>query len=299
MSADEFSRLALGSAQFGLDYGIANPAGKVAIEEATEILSLAKSVGIRLIDTAPTYGSAQALLGRLIGLDGHFDFVTKTLPVGNERIGEPDLARIAAAFEDSLKHLGRERLAAVMVHHAADLLKPGGDRLYDLMRRWQVEGRVGKIGASVYERAQIEALLERHALDLIQLPLNIFDQRLLRDGVLAALAKQGIEIHVRSVFLQGLLLMEGDALPAYFMPWQDHLRQFHAYCRSLGISPLTACLGFVLGQPEVAKVIIGVVSASQLAECIAASRQSLRGDWSTFALDSLEIIDPRRWPQPR
>lgn len=286
----------LGTAQFGLDYGVANRDGRVAPAAAAEILALAKRSGISILDTAPSYGVAENVLGQLAGDDRDFDFITKTLPAGSESLDDEVLTRIERAFADSLHVLRRERVAGILVHHAEDLLKPGGDRLFERLQTWQDKGRVDKIGVSVYERAELEAIFERYPLNLVQLPLNVFDQRLHGEGVLAELSRRGVEIHVRSVFLQGLLLMDEALLPAYFAPWRDHLRRFHDACREMGATPLAACLAFVRRLGGVTGIVTGVVSVAQLQQCLDAWQQDVLLDWSAFAVRDPGLVDPRRWP---
>lgn len=290
------ARLGLGTAQFGFAYGIANLEGRVPEAEVGQILEIARAAGMVVLDTAPAYGEAEAVLGQWLRPGDPFRITTKTPAIAASKVGEEDIAAVQAAFDASLKTLHVEHIAAVLVHQADDLLKPGGERLWALLRTWQEAGKVEKIGASVYERRQIDGLMARYPVELLQLPVNVFDQRLMRDGTLAALAAQGIEIHARSVFLQGLLLMEDAFLPAFATPWRETIRAFRAAADQAGASPLRAALSFVCQQPEIATVLIGVFSAKQLQECLAAVDAPLTLDWARYAIDDPNFVDPRRWP---
>ncbi len=289
-------KLGLGTVQFGLDYGIANPGGRVPEDEVGEILELASAAGVQVLDTAPAYGHAQAVLGRWLRPEDGFRIISKTVAVSSPVIGEQEVATVQAAFDASLAALNVERIAGVLVHQADDLLKPGGERLYACLEEWRVQGRVAKVGVSVYERRQIEAILERYPMDLVQLPLNVFDQRLVRDGTLRALADRGIEIHARSVFLQGLLLMHEEALPAFSTPWRQVIHAFHADVRRAGTTPLAAALAFVNQRPEIDVVLVGVASLEQWRQCLSALEHPPTLAWDRYAVDDPRLVDPRLWP---
>lgn len=292
------SRLGLGTAQFGLDYGIANDAGRVPEAEVTAILDEARRADIRVLDTAPAYGTAQAVLGRLLRPQDRFRVVTKTVAIRTPGIGDEELATVRKGFEESLAQLGVDHVAGLLVHQADDLAKPGGERLAELLMELRAQGKVDKVGISVYDRAQLEQLLERrYAFDLVQLPLNVFDQRLVRDGTLASLAGAGVELHARSVFLQGLLLMDEMRLPAFAAPWRERIRDFRRALDEAGVTALAAALSFVLGQAEVSVALVGVLSADHLQECLAAEKKPVSLDWGRFAIDDPALVDPRRWPR--
>lgn len=290
------SKLGLGTVQFGLDYGVANAAGRVPEAEVAAILDAAREADIRVLDTAPAYGQAEAVLGRLLGPQDGFRVVTKTLAVRAPRIGEAEIAAVREGFAASLARLGLARVAGLLVHQADDLLKPGGERLAGLLEELRAQGKVERIGVSVYERAQIERLFVRYAFDFVQLPLNVFDQRLLRDGTLENLARAGVEIHARSVFLQGLLLLEETRLPAFAAPWHARIQDFRRALDAAGVTAIEAALAFVLSRQEVSVALVGVLSARHLQECIAAEKKPLMLDWARFAIDDPALVDPRRWP---
>jgi len=160
------------------------------------------------------------------------------------------------------------------------------------------QGLVKKLGASVYTAEQIDRLLEQYELDLIQLPVNILDQRLVASGHLAKLKRAGVEIHARSVFLQGLLLMEPDTLPPYFEPVREHLRRYRAHLEGWGLSPLQAALGFVIGLEEVDVAICGVNTHQQLEELVRLAKSLPDLDrLAEFAIDAPSVLDPSRWPK--
>src|SRR5262249_17350751 len=159
----------------------------------------------RFIDTAPLYGGSEESLGRALRAGDAFAIVTKTPWFGPG--GVPANAEaLTSAFQASLDRLRQERVYGLLVHRASDLLGPEGDDLFEAMRRLKQLGRVAKIGVSIYDARELEGVLARHQPDLVQLPLNVLDQRLLAGGQITRLKSAGVEIHARSAFLQGLLL---------------------------------------------------------------------------------------------
>lgn len=288
-------KLGLGTVQFGLDYGISNSAGKTLPAEVREILLLAASSGIRVLDTAAGYGQSEEVLGECSDSDWPFKIVTKTPAFGGVTAGTAECDRLGATFRESLRKLRRQKVYGLLAHHASDLLAPGGERLVGAMLDLKARGLVEKVGASVYSGAQIDALLERFPIDIVQLPLNVLDQRLLASGHIRALKKAAVEIHVRSIFLQGLLLMPLERLPEYFEPARAHLKRYQAFLLGHGMTPMHAALGFALGVPEVDHVILGVNTRQQLQEIVSQESAPVDVDWREFALDLVPMVDPSQW----
>jgi len=294
-------KVGLGTVQFGLDYGISNPRGQVPEDEVARILQVARRAGVQVLDTAFEYGSSEEVLGRHLTVADRFRIVTKTPGVRSAHVSTDDARRLRTSFLLSLKRLGRAQVYGLLAHHAPDLLAEGGQILYAEMAALKREGLVQKIGASVYTGRQLDALLSRFAIDLVQLPLNVLDQRLLADGTLGRLRAAGVEIHARSVFLQGLLLMEPGRLDTRFSTVKDHLSQYHAFLGRAGVDPVRAALGFVASVPEVDQIIVGVVDAEQLQQVLdAAARPPLdASELACFAWHDESILDPSRWRPAR
>lgn len=293
------SRIALGTAQFGLAYGATNAHGQVPRTEVARILAAAHDAGIRWLDTAPAYGDAEEVLGETAVPRRRFSIVTKTLP--RPALSEADIGTFADAINRSRERLKRAELDALLVHHGSTLLAPGGDRLLDLLRRVKERGEALAIGVSVYDPAELEAILERFTPDVVQIPFNVLDQRFRRAGLLDRLARTGIEIHARSLFLQGVLLAGTMALPDHLRHLAPAIAPFEAYCRKHGLSPLEACLGVGLSTPEMSKLVIGVTSTAELADVIAAAyRAASAGSIGhDFAVDDDAIVNPSKWPPRR
>lgn len=288
------NRLALGTAQFGLAYGVSHDGGRVPLDEARNILELAALSGLDMLDAAAAYGESEQVLGALAGADSPFSVVTKTLPIRADAIDADAVDRVEAAFRQSLRRLRRDKVHALLVHDPRDLLNPGGERLWARLEALRARGLADKIGVSVYEGGEIDAAMSRFPLEIVQAPLNVFDQRLLAGGALARATKNGIEIHARSVLLQGLLLMTPEAAAAKLPRAVEKLAAWRKALAEAGVSPLVAALGFALRTPA-ARIVIGIHSAAHLAECLAAAEAAPTLDYRRFACDDPDLIDPRRW----
>ncbi len=290
------SALGLGTAQLGFPYGVSNRSGRPSEAEAAAILECALEGGVLTIDTAPAYGESEALLGRLVH-DAGVRIVTKTESLAGAEVTAAACDAVRRSAQRSLERLRRDSLDGLLVHHGSEFALPGGERLARCLVELRDAGVARALGVSVYTREELDAARELLPLDLVQLPLNAFDQRFLRDGTLEELYTEGVEVHVRSVFLQGLLLMEPEELPAHLAAAELPLRRFHELRRERGLSPIEAALVPVRDLTGVDMVLVGANSARELGECIAAMRARFEPgmDFSGLASNDVELIDPRRW----
>ena len=290
------AKLALGTVQWGMSYGIAGR-GQPEAAEVGAILAAATRAGISVLDTAHAYGSSEEVIGTQ-SLAAPMRVVTKTRPVRSSRIETAACDAVEAALEQSFQRLRRSSVYAVLVHDAGDLLVPGADRLWKLLERYRAAGSIGRIGVSVYTPAQCRAVAAAFPLEIVQLPFNIYDQRFLESGALAELKAGGVEVHARSAFLQGLLLMPPAALPAHFDGIRDHHARFHAFAATHGVSPLKAALAFCLRQADIDHVVVGCEKVGQIEEILtAAAVEAPLLLPQSFALTDVNIIEPSRWPK--
>jgi len=288
---DSCSRIGLGTAQIGMPYGVTNTAGMPGMAEAERILICALENGIDLFDTAHGYGGGESerRLGRFLPAD-YGRIVTK-LPPLPPSVAKPEIADfVRMSFRQSLRRLGRKRVYGLLGHRVGDFSdSENASALFEAMQSLKEEGKVAKIGISVYEAQEIDAILETFPMDLIQLPLSVFDQRLLHSGHLSALHEKNVEVHARSIFLQGLLLTRASNLPQAVAKNERLLTDYHAFLDERKISPLHAALGFVLGIEEVDHVVVGVTCASEMNGIIDACREM---PTSVSALRRFAAIDP-------
>lgn len=289
-------KIGLGAVQFGMDYGISNKSGKTPAAEVAEILDAARQLGINVIDTASLYGDSEEILGRSMSPDWQFDVVTKTPQFAKSSLGESEAQSLEDALHASLSKLRRSSVYGLLIHRADDLLVPGGDLLMERMLGLKQRGLVRKIGVSVYSGHQIDQVLDRFPIDLVQLPISVFDQRLLHSGHLRKLKNAGVEIHARSVFLQGLLLMKPHDLPEYFDGVRGKIKAYHQFNMARGLEPIQAALGFVSDLPEIDYLICGVNNHRQLEEiCAAAETKIKHQDYAEFAMTEEAVVNPALW----
>ena len=288
------SRLALGTVQFGLKYGVANSTGKVSPDEVSRILETARKFDIDTLDTAIAYGDAEQALGSA-GVDG-FHVVTKlpALPAG-----VTDLRSwVVSEIEGSLVRLKVSSVDAVLLHRSQDIIGPYFEAYQAGFADLKDRGLCKTAGVSIYAPAELETIWAHPSgwrPELIQAPYNIIDRRLLTSGWLDRLSDAGVRVHTRSAFLQGLLLMAPDKRPAYFAPWADLLNRWSNWCEDQNISPLIAALNFAVSEPRLEKVVVGVESASQLAEIIAGLKEKPSISAPDIASEALDLIDPSHW----
>ena len=287
----------LGTVQFGYPYGLSRTS--VPQNDVGRTLARAWECGVDMLDTAPVYGNSEALIGAAMPASASFEITTKTMALRLPEITATDVERVVRRARQSAADLRVRRLEAILVHEAEDLLSPGSDLLMAGLRGLCAEGFVGRVGVSVYDPDTLDTILSRHKVDIVQLPLNVFDQRFTQDDYLKRLVRQGIEIHTRSVFLQGLLLQSADRVPAQFAAAAGTVARFHDYVASLSLSPVDGAILFAGSQEGVSRLVIGIDGVASLEADIEAmakaSTFSQRADFSAFAIDDPKIIDPRRW----
>ena len=276
-------KLGLGTVQFGQAYGVSNLRGQVPKEEAATILSRGAKAGIRLLDTAANYGEAETILASVD--TAPFRVVTKTINLSH------GFDRVIARARQSAAALKAD---TILVHAARDLEGDGGAALWNALLRLKDDGIFRKIGISVYAADNPAALAGKFHPDVMQLPFSLLDQRLLENGTLARLQALGVEVHARSLFLQGLLFL--DNLPEKLRHAAPHLAKLRKSLKDAGTTSLPAALGFVLARPEIAFGLVGVTSAAELNEIVAAARKPLPSlDWASFALKDELVLTPSLW----
>ena len=292
------SRLGLGSVQFGMDYGATNAAGKVPPDTVAEILDFASGRGVRVLDTAFLYGDSETVIGNS-GRQSVFNIVTKTDKVSDEAGPSAAATRIERGFARSLRQLGVEQVYGLLVHDPKDLLGPYGDAIWDCLRDIRRAGRASRIGVSVYEGDEIDLILDRFDIDLIQAPFNALDQRLVDGGQLAALAARRVEVHARTIFLQGVLLQPPDRLPqklAGLRPVVGAMRESFA---AAGLTVMEGLLASVLRHTEIHHLIVGTTSLRDLQEILAATErvETLARSFNPARWEAVEprLINPAFW----
>ena len=278
------NKLALGAVQFGLDYGVTNSEGKVQIEEVKSILECAKENSINTLDTAASYGNSEEVLGD-VGVND-FQVITKTIPLKN------GIDEVIKRFQQSLTYLNKSSVNGLLIHNINEIEHKNFNTLFKELTELKRQGLVNKIGFSIYTPEQVDFLLKNFDFDLIQVPFNIFDNRLIQGGQLQALNNKGIEVHARSVFLQGVLL-DFNNLSNYFSPWKKEFSIYQETVKDNGLSLLECALNFVLNIREIDKVLVGVNSERQLKEIVQAVKR--RSNLSAYPINDINLLNPSLW----
>lgn len=245
------SKLVLGTVQFGLQYGI-NSAGRPSQDEVNGILEAAAKGGITTLDTSSAYGNSENILGESSVAPDQFKIVSK-YPKGETPVGE--------MFNSSLNRLKVEKLYGYLLHHFE--VYKNNPKVWDEFVRLKQSGKVHKIGFSLYIPEELEIILKNGSpFDLIQVPFNIFDKKFL--PYMKDLHENGVEIHVRSTFLQGLFFKDRNALPEKLQPMKKYLLQLDEFSKSRGLSISEIALNYNLQKPYIDGVLIGVDNVEQL-----------------------------------
>jgi len=289
----------MGTVQWGLSYGVSNRNGKTSISEVGKILRYAEESGVNILDTAYAYGNAEQVIGEHKKYSHNFKVVTKIRPHKLKSITNKDVSLIVDGFYESMKHMRCTRVYGLLVHNEDSLLSPGSNKLWNALQLFRSKGQIEKIGVSVYHPEQLEKITDRFSIDLVQVPLNIYDQRFSITGLLQKIKQKGIEVHVRSAFLQGLLLMPPGQLSDHFNVMRKQHAQLHSMFDNIGITPLEGCLQFCLNQENVDRVVVGCENVRQLQEIVQASTKKFGlelADLACFHVDNDNIINPNLWP---
>jgi aryl-alcohol dehydrogenase-like predicted oxidoreductase len=281
--------LALGTVQFGLPYGVAGRAEPVPDDEVRAILDIAASAGIQILDTAPAYGDIEARLGGLTGALP-FEIVSKidALPPGS--VPADAAGFVERSITRSQQRLGRQ-LTTLLFHRADDLLGPCGDAI------WAAAAAATRddirLGVSCYSPASLVEIRRRYPVTVGQVPGNALDQRLADPGVATEL--HDVEIHLRSAFLQGLLVMPTREASGRVPAAADALSAWSAWCDQQRLRPVTAALAVARGLPGVRYCVVGVDRPAHLSEIVDAWRDASPIKATDLGCTAPDVIDPRRW----
>jgi aryl-alcohol dehydrogenase-like predicted oxidoreductase len=284
------SKLGLAAAQFGLDGMSASPRARSPETEARDILAIAARARLSVLDVSGNYGRAEQVLGDLIPRPVPFRV---TLSAARADRG-PDF--VEAEARASLRRLAVERADAIIVPSPAELFGPHGAAVWDRLARLRDEGLFAKVGVAAHASDDPVGVARRFKPDILQAPASLLDQRLLADGSLQRIAGMGVEVHLRSIFLNGLLFLPPDRVPAQLKGASGRLSKVRRMIAEGRSDPLQAALGFALSRVEASAVLVGVTSAAELSAVVAAASSPPPDlDWDDMAIDDPVALDPRRW----
>jgi aryl-alcohol dehydrogenase-like predicted oxidoreductase len=263
----------------------------VLYDDASVILELAQKNRIETIDTAIAYGNSEEVLGN-IGVEW-CSIITK-LPEAPAEIVDIK-SWIQNQIKFSMKNLGVTSLYAVMLHTTPPLSTNNGDIYWNTLQELREQGVIQKTGYSIYEPTELDKYYEKYQPDIIQSPYNILDNRLKESGWLQKLNDESVEVHVRSIFLQGLLLMNKKQRPQYFNQWSDLWQKWDQWLQDENITALQATLGFVMNEKMIDNIVIGVESSKQLKEILATSKNNYKISGANFSNSDTALLNPSKW----
>jgi aryl-alcohol dehydrogenase-like predicted oxidoreductase len=286
------NRIAIGTVQFGIPYGINNKnKKKVCSSEISKILNLAKSAGIDTIDTAMSYGNSENELG-YYGVS-QFKIITKLPAIPKDC---PDLSKwVEEQLMNSLLRLKLSKVYGLIIHNPEDLLGSLGSELWDILNNFKEKKLINKIGYSIYSPNELDTIFDLFSPDIVQAPYNIFDRRLDKSGWMNRLSNAKIEIHVRSVFLQGLLLIDKKDRPKKFDKWSNFFEKFDLWLQKNNLNAAHAAISFVTNDPRISKIILGIDNSNQLEEALKNLDIKINNFPDELHLQDIDLINPSRW----
>jgi aryl-alcohol dehydrogenase-like predicted oxidoreductase len=278
-------KLGLGCSQLGLDQPPSAPRGRPPEREASDAMQIAARAGVKILDAQLSFGQAETIIGNLMPRPNPFRVMIKAVRPDRGPDHVEDEIRMA------LRRLRLDRAGTVMVQTAGDLFSPQGPAMWDRLRQLRDEGLFDSIGVSVFASDDPVALVRRFKPDVIQAPVSLLDQRLIVSGALAEIAGLGVEVHLRSIFLQGLLFLPPDRMPVALRGSAGPLSRVRRLIAEGRSDPLQAALWFALSRPEAQHVVVGVASAAELQAVIAAAASAPPDlDWDEMALEHPEAL---------
>ena len=285
------NKIILGSANFDQIYGIKK--NFIKKSEIKKLFDLALKNKIKTIDTSPLYNKSEKIIGLLN--NNRFKIISK-IPKPPKNIKRENIRKwLKQKVMISLKNLRIKKFECLLLHNANSLLYKNGDEIYKGIRNMKISGFTNKIGVSIYDFNVLDKILKKFKFNLIQAPFNILDQRLVEKGWLKKLKKRKIEVHARSIFLQGILLLKHNQLPKKLIKLSKKLIVWENWLKKNKFSSLQVCLSFVLNQHQLDGIVVGYSNINQLNQIL-----KLKQIKNNFSLPNLNIkdkklIDPREW----
>jgi aryl-alcohol dehydrogenase-like predicted oxidoreductase len=247
------NKFIIGTANFGMDYGYVNSGKKLSSETVQDILDFAWKNDIKNIDTAEGYGGSEGIIGNYLinNPKNDFNVITKILSTNN----------LPEQLNQSLINLHREKVYGVLIHSFEHFKTDPA--IFNHFLKFKKKGKSTKVGFSLYYPDDLQYLIDNKIkFDFIQVAYSIFDRRF--EKFFPILKELGVEIHVRSIFLQGLFFINPTELSSHFNHVKHKLKTIQNLSESIGLSLVSICINFVLANKHIDKIIIGVDSLENL-----------------------------------
>jgi len=279
----------LGTAQFSSNYGVSNRHGKISFKEGKKIINYAHDNGARFLDTAIEYNNCDKILGKF-GVK-NWNIITKiTFPES-----KTNKFNLEKRIKESLKNLKVKKFYGILVHNHKSLKHKFNKKNFKILLSLKRKNLVKKIGISTYGVENLNFIIKNFKIDIIQTSFNLFDTRIL-EYLKKEKIKKNIEIHARSIFLQGLLLINKRDLPIYFRKWDKYFEKLNNWLDQNNLDVLKTCLDFGLKNTRINKLVFGVDGIRQLRQIIKIIKyDKINFKFPIFKSVNKDLIDPRTW----
>ena len=288
-------KLTLGTVQFGLNYGISNSSGQTDIREAEKIIQMAYDSGVRTLDTAIDYGNSEEVLGQC---DVKAFKISTKLPKFPEKLENIDIW-IEKQVLGSIRRLKVDSIETLMLHRSIDCLKLTNPLVERKLDDLIAGGLVKNIGVSLYDPSEIKRLINAQNISVVQVPKNVFDIRFEHDDVKDFFKDRNYTVDARSIFLQGLLLIEYNDLPLQFIKWSSSFEKWHKWLLENKLSPLQGCLVYASMLKDIEHIVIGINQPEQFSEIIEITKEiymnKMEQRMQDFSVYDESLINPSKW----
>ena len=284
----------LGTAQWSGDYGVVREINSFNQKQAQKIISTAREVGIDKIDTAAGYGAGS--VEKLLGASSaqNMQLISKLPMLLEPKLDIKKWARDSVSI--MLQRLKQHQLNTLLLHNPEDILSEDGPSILSELLSMKSDGLISKLGISVYNPSQANNLLELCDFDCIQIPYSVFDQRPTYNNWLDQMNDRGIDVHLRSVFLQGLLARDKEEIPSYFIEnWGNLFTKWWDYCDMVHASPKEVAITFARQEFRAQGVVVGFENAQQLKQVASIDLEINSEDLKEFSCSDNLLIEPFRW----
>ena len=295
--------LCLGTAQFGMHYGVTNKKNRLDSKDVNLILKYASNKSVRFLDTANSYGNAEELIGSSL-LSGKFRIISKiTFP--KKKLSFIELKKtLENNIQKTLVDLNVDSLEGLLFHNPSDLKSNDGIDILNWIKDLKKSGLLKRIGISIYSEEDLIDL-PIDSFDIVQLPLSIYDQRFLRNNMISFLKNKNIAVHVRSIFLQGIILANMENFPEFFSKeFKDHHSRFIKILKINKTNALLEALNFIKNIENIEAILFGISNLKDLQDILLAwenintfnkLNKANKLDLYEFGWQNINDLDPRKW----
>lgn len=288
----DIKKLSIGSAQLDSNYGLDDK--KLTIAQLKKILNIANKMKINNLDTASDYFNSENTIGK-IEISKKFKITSKLKKFDKIKNLKKKIDCLEKSIYFSLKKLKIKSINSILFHESKSLFRRDGYKIYKKLMDFKYNKIIKKVGISVYDIKEFDCLVKNYDFDVVQIPLNVFNQNFFINENLNKIKKRKIEIEVRSIFLQGLLL-NNKWIEKYFFQIRNKIRELDNLSNKYNLNRVELCLNFITNINEIDKIIIGVNNLNNFNEILNSQYRKLNlNDFKTISIKDKKIIDPRNW----